>query len=78
MIVNVQEAKTHLSRLLGRVEAGEQVTITRGGTAVATLVPARPARRREGGTMRGLMEPVPDEAFSPLDDDELEALGFTR
>ena len=44
--VNVHEAKTHLSRLLSRVEAGEQVTIARAGRPVARLVPIGQARRR--------------------------------
>ena len=35
------EAKAHLSRLLDRVEAGEEITITRRGQAVARLVPER-------------------------------------
>jgi prevent-host-death family protein len=38
-IVNVHEAKTHLSRLLNRVEAGEEVTIAKAGRPVARLVP---------------------------------------
>jgi prevent-host-death family protein len=37
--VSVHEAKTHLSKLLVRVEAGDEITITRGGTPVARLVP---------------------------------------
>ncbi len=37
-------AKTHLSQLLDRVEAGEEITITRRGTPVAKLVPAKRAR----------------------------------
>jgi prevent-host-death family protein len=37
--VNVHEAKTHLSRLLERVEAGESITIARAGRPVADLVP---------------------------------------
>ena len=37
--VNVHEAKTHLSRLLERVEAGEVVTIARAGKPIADLVP---------------------------------------
>jgi prevent-host-death family protein len=37
--VNVHEAKTQLSRLLERVEAGEQITIARAGKPVADLVP---------------------------------------
>jgi prevent-host-death family protein len=47
MTVNVHEAKTHLSRLLARVEAGERIVIARAGKPIAMLVPAdeRPARR---------------------------------
>jgi prevent-host-death family protein len=37
--VNVYEAKTHLSRLLDRVEAGEEIVIARAGRPVARLVP---------------------------------------
>ncbi|MGC2200335.1 MAG: type II toxin-antitoxin system prevent-host-death family antitoxin, partial [Stellaceae bacterium] len=36
------EAKTHLTRLLDRVAAGEQITITRHGTPIARLVPVTP------------------------------------
>lgn len=41
--VNVHEAKTHLSKLLERIEAGETVTIARAGKPVADLVPHRRA-----------------------------------
>ena len=45
--VNVYEAKTQLSRLLSRVEAGEEIIIARRGRPVARLVRAeRPATRR--------------------------------
>jgi prevent-host-death family protein len=37
------EAKTHLTRLLDRVAAGEQITITRHGTPIARLVPVKSA-----------------------------------
>ena len=47
--VSVREAKTHLSRLLRRVESGEEVVIARSGKPVAKLVPASPVRRREMG-----------------------------
>ncbi|MCX6411899.1 MAG: type II toxin-antitoxin system prevent-host-death family antitoxin [Actinobacteria bacterium] len=40
MDISVYEAKTHLSRLIADVEAGEEVTITRHGKPVARLVPA--------------------------------------
>ena len=38
--MNVHEAKTHLSRLLEAVEAGEDVVIARAGKPIARLVPA--------------------------------------
>ncbi|MEO8570075.1 MAG: type II toxin-antitoxin system Phd/YefM family antitoxin [Chloroflexota bacterium] len=38
-MVNIHEAKTHLSRLVERVEAGEEVVIARAGRPVARLVP---------------------------------------
>jgi prevent-host-death family protein len=37
--VNVYEAKTHLSKLIARVEAGEEITLSRNGRAVARIVP---------------------------------------
>lgn len=37
--VGAYEAKTHLSELLARVEAGEEITITKHGAAVARLIP---------------------------------------
>jgi prevent-host-death family protein len=49
--VNIHEAKTHLSRLVERVEAGEEITIARAGRPVALLVPyrVRKAKRVPGG-----------------------------
>ena len=43
--VTVHEAKTHLSRLLVQVEAGEEIVIARGKVEVAKLVPLRPTGR---------------------------------
>ena len=55
--VNVQEAKTQLSRLLGLVEAGEEVVIARYGKPVAKLVRVTPpAPRRLPGTWAGAIE----------------------
>jgi prevent-host-death family protein len=45
--VGTFEAKAHLTRLLDRVAAGEQITITRHGTPVARLVPVKPASSRQ-------------------------------
>jgi prevent-host-death family protein len=39
--VGAYEAKTHLSKLLEKVEAGEEITITKHGAPVAKLVPVR-------------------------------------
>jgi prevent-host-death family protein len=48
-LINIHEAKTHLSRLIERVEAGEEIVIARAGKPVAKLVPyveqAPPVRR---------------------------------
>ncbi len=53
--VDVHEARTHLSRLLARVEAGDVVVIVRGGRPVARLVPAQPVcARRVLGRDRGM------------------------
>jgi prevent-host-death family protein len=52
--VNVYEAKTHLSRLLERVEAGEEIVIARNGRPVARLVPPQRERSpREPGGWEG-------------------------
>ena len=52
--VNVYEAKTHLSRLLERVEAGEEIVIARNGRPVARLVPTQRERSpREPGGWEG-------------------------
>ncbi len=48
-IVNVHEAKTHFSRLLDRVAAGDEVVIAKAGRPVARLIPATlPSHRRLG------------------------------
>jgi len=54
MSVNVHEAKTHFSKLLQRVEDGEEIVIARAGKPVATLSRyEKPRRRRRGGFMKG-------------------------
>jgi prevent-host-death family protein len=53
-IVNVHEAKTHLSRLLERVRRGEEVVIGKGGRPIARLVPIEQAQaRRSPGSAQG-------------------------
>jgi prevent-host-death family protein len=48
--VNIHEAKTHLSRLVQRVQNGEEIVIARAGKPVArlTAIATRPARRIPG------------------------------
>jgi prevent-host-death family protein len=70
--VGVHEAKTHLSRLLEDVAAGEEVVITRRGEAVATLVPARPAAARRFGVDKGRFT-VPEDFDAPLPGEVLDA-----
>ena len=50
--MNIHEAKTHLSRLLERVAAGERVIISKAGKPVADLVPHRAVDVAFGG-LRG-------------------------
>jgi prevent-host-death family protein len=64
--VNVHDAKTHLSRLLARVEAGEEILISRAGRPVARLVPARRTRaRRRPGRFAGQGR-IADDFNAPL------------
>lgn len=68
-VVNVHEAKTHLSRLLEVVERGEEVVIARAGQPVAMLVPYRPARRTIAppGSMKGRDWLMADDFDAPVD-----------
>lgn len=73
--VNVHEAKTHLSRLLNRVAAGEEIVIAKGGKPFAMLVPLGPSvQARKPGSARGKLT-MRDDFDDPLPDDLLR--GFT-
>ncbi|UGS34724.1 type II toxin-antitoxin system Phd/YefM family antitoxin [Capillimicrobium parvum] len=69
MEVTVQEAKTQLSRLLRRVEAGEEIVIRRGREPVAMLVrvPTRPGKRQIWGDLEGAMAADFDETPADFD-----------
>ncbi len=71
-IVNVHQAKTQLSRLLVRAEAGEDVVIVRRGQPVARLVPYRVPAKRQPDILKGKIV-VPDAFCDPLPEDELTA-----
>ena len=64
--VNIHEAKTHLSRLLEQVAAGERVVISKAGTPIADLVPHQAEAVTFGG-MKGEIV-YNDQAFG-LDPD---------
>jgi prevent-host-death family protein len=70
--VGVHEAKTHLSRLLRRVQAGEEIEIRSGGRPVARLVPIVPAGERRLGIDVGQFI-VPDSFDDPLPPDMVDA-----
>lgn len=59
--VNIHEAKTHLSRLLEQVAAGERVVISKAGTPIADLVPHQAATVTFGGLRNEIA--YDDEAF---------------
>jgi prevent-host-death family protein len=74
--VGMHEAKTHLSRLVEKAEAGEEVVIQRNGKAVARLVPIveEPASLSSvRGAWRGRVVMADD--FDELPEDIAEALG---
>jgi prevent-host-death family protein len=70
----VHAAKTNLSKLIERMEKGEEVIIARGRRPVARLVPidtpAHVLRRRAFGALKGKLE-LPDAFFfDPLPEEE--------
>ncbi len=58
-LINVHQAKTHLSRLLERVAAGEEIVIAKSGRPVAKLV-RFPAEPRHPGRLKGKIRMAPD------------------
>ena len=69
-VVSVSQAKAQFSRLIARVEAGEEVTITRRGRPVARLVACKPRGKRRPGVLKGKAA-ITDEFFDPLPEEEL-------
>lgn len=72
--INVHEAKTHLSRLLDRVQAGEEIVLAKAGKPVARLVPlAAELARRQPGRLQQPGAKVDAAFFDPLPAKELDA-----
>jgi prevent-host-death family protein len=73
--VNIHEAKTGLSKLVERVEAGEDVVIARAGRPVAKLVALKKSRApRRLGLLDGKFQ-IPDDLNRPLPASVLRAFG---
>ncbi len=71
--VNIHDAKSRLSQLLERVEAGEEIVIARAGRPVARLAPlADDKPRRKLGLLDGRFR-IPDDFNSPLPQEILAA-----
>ena len=70
--VNVTEARTNLSRLLRRVESGEEIIIVRDGEPVARLAPVQKQGKPRPGVFKGKFF-LPDSFFDPLPEEELKA-----
>ena len=71
LTVNVHEAKTHLSRLLEQVHAGDEVILAKAGKPYAKLVPIESTPiQRMPGRLKGH---IGDAFFEPLPEDELRA-----
>ena len=68
MVINVYEAKTHLSKLLDRVAEGEELVLGRAGRPIARLVPYREVRQpRKPGRLAGRVWIAPDFDETPED-----------
>ena len=71
--VTIHQAKTQLSKLIARAEAGEEIVIARGKEPVVRLarVEASP-KKRKAGALKGIWPEIPDSFFfDPLPEDEL-------
>lgn len=74
-MVNIHQAKTHLSRLVERAAGGEEIIIAKAGKPVARLAPYVPEGvARRPGAMRGKIRikknfdaPLPKELLDPFE-----------
>jgi prevent-host-death family protein len=78
MEITMHKAKTSLSQLVARVEAGEEVVVCRGKEPVAMLVPFRKksGRRPKVGEITSSPVRVKPGCFAPLTDEEMTEWGM--
>lgn len=68
-VINIHEAKTHLSRIVDEVAAGAEVIIAKAGKPMARLMPLAGVRRKKKlGLLKGKIK-VPDDFNAPLGED---------
>jgi prevent-host-death family protein len=73
-VVTIHKAKTELSKLIARAEAGEEIIIARNDKPVVKLVLVEPIEshgQRKPGALAHLRGKIPDSFFAPLTEDEL-------
>lgn len=71
-IVNIHQAKTHLSRLIERASAGERIIIAKAGEPKVCLTPVPASSPRKPGRFSGQLT-VNDSFFDPLPEDDIAA-----
>jgi prevent-host-death family protein len=69
-IYTIHAAKTNLSKLVARAEAGEEIVLARGKDPVARIVPVISKTKRKFGALKGKIRIGP-EFFDPLPEEEL-------
>ncbi len=75
MIINVSEAKTHLSKLIDMVCHGEKVVIAKNNLPIADLVVHKPTGKRKLGLLKGKLT-VPDDFIN--EDSEINAMFYGK
>ena len=59
--VNIHDAKTHFSKIINKVLAGEEIIIAKGGKPLVRLTPYTESKAlRKGGQLKGMIEVSPD------------------
>jgi len=70
-VINIHEAKTHLSRIVDEVAGGAEVIIAKAGKPMARLTPITPrVRKKNLGLLKGKVK-VPDNFNASVDDAEV-------
>ena len=76
---NIHDAKTHLSRIIDRVEHGEEIVISRAGQPVAKVIPLERKVRRSGrGSLRGSLVIADDWDSAEVNEEIADDFGMPR